>query len=116
MNIRNIRATGGGVRRRATVRLAGESLRRKRVGRVSRRAVTGVRANMTASTLIARASYWPDEQALELSFTSGRRYLYLGVPAKVADAFAAAESKGEYFNRSIKGRFACHELARSRAA
>ncbi len=68
------------------------------------------------SSVIVRANYWPDERALELSFTSGRRYLYLGVPATVAEAFAAAESKGDYFNRSIKGRFACHELASRRAA
>lgn len=71
---------------------------------------------MVASSVITRANYWPDERAMELSFTTGRRYLYLGVPPDVAEAFAAAASKGDYFNRAIKGRFACHELARSRAA
>ena len=68
------------------------------------------------SSLITQANYWPDERALELSFTSGRRCLYLGVPADVAEAFAAADSKGDHFNRAIKGRYPCHELARRRAA
>lgn len=68
------------------------------------------------SSVITKANYWPDEWALELWFTSGRRYLYLGVDPAAAQAFARAESKGEHFNRAIKGRFACHELARSRAA
>ena len=64
-----------------------------------------------ASSLIRDARYWPDERALELCFTTGRRFLYLGVPAPVAEGFVTAPSKGQFFNRSIKGRFVCHELA-----
>ncbi|RST30042.1 KTSC domain-containing protein [Sphingomonas ginkgonis] len=69
---------------------------------------------MSASSLITGAQYWPDERALELSFVSGRRYIYLGVPPLIADGFAAANSKGVFFNRRIKGRFTCHELAPER--
>ena len=62
------------------------------------------------SSLVQAARYYPEERALELCFASGRRYLYLGVPAELADAFQLAPSKGGYFNRAIRGRFACREL------
>ena len=62
------------------------------------------------SSLIRGALYWPDHRALELCLASGRRYLYLGVPPDIAEGFAAAESKGGYFNRAIRGRFDCHPL------
>ena len=66
---------------------------------------------MSVSTLISAARYWPDERALEFCFAGGRRYLYLGVPKSVADAFTRSPSKGRFFNEEIKGRFTCHELA-----
>lgn len=62
------------------------------------------------SSLIRSALYWPEHRALELCLAGGRRYLYLGVPAEVAEGFAQAASKGGYFNRAIKGRFDCHPL------
>lgn len=62
------------------------------------------------SSLISGALYWPDHRALELCLSSGRRYLYLGVPPEVAEEFADAHSKGSYFNRAIRGRFDCHPL------
>lgn len=62
------------------------------------------------SSLVRAARYDPDERALELCFAGGRRYLYLGVPAAVADAFQRSPSKGGFFNASIKGRFVCYEL------
>lgn len=62
------------------------------------------------SSLINGALYWPEHKALELCLSSGRRYLYLGVPAEVAEGFAAAPSKGAFFNRAIRGRFDCHPL------
>jgi hypothetical protein len=62
------------------------------------------------SSLINGALYWPEHCALELSLASGRRYLYLGIPPEIAEEFAAAKSKGAYFNRVIRGRFDCHSL------
>ena len=62
------------------------------------------------SSLINGALYWPEHRALELCLASGRRYLYLGVPAEVAEGFAEGPSKGAYFNRAIRGRFDCHPL------
>lgn len=66
---------------------------------------------VSISTLISAARYWPDERALELCLAGGRRYLYLGVPETLADAFTHSPSKGRFFNEAIKGRFPCHELA-----
>jgi hypothetical protein len=68
------------------------------------------RCSVMDSSLIRGALYWPEHRALELSLASGRRYLYLGVPPEVAEGFAAAASKGSYFNRAIRGRFDCHPL------
>jgi len=66
------------------------------------------------SGLIRGARYGPEHKALELCLAGGGGYLYLGVPADTADGFARAESKGSYFNRSIRGRFDCHALLSER--
>jgi hypothetical protein len=63
-----------------------------------------------ASSVIREARYFPDEQALELCFSSGRRYLYLAVPTAIAEDFQRAESKGAFFNSTIKSRFRALEL------
>jgi hypothetical protein len=63
-----------------------------------------------ASSLIRGARYWPDTQALELCFSGGRRYLYVGVPQEIAERFRNAPSKGRFFNTEIKGQFDCHPL------
>jgi hypothetical protein len=73
------------------------------------RARGGVAARVDSS-LIQGALYWPEHRALELKLNGGRRYLYLGVPAEVAEEFARATSKGSFYNESIKGRFDCHAL------
>ena len=80
------------------------------VASVSPVGIGGVLRRM-ASSVIRDARYWPDERALELCFATGRRFLYLGVPAPVAEGFVEAPSKGRFFNQAIKGRFLCHELA-----
>lgn len=58
------------------------------------------------STVIRGFRYQPDEQALEITFVSGRSYRYLRVPPKVYDDMRASFSKGEYFNQHIRDRFA----------
>jgi hypothetical protein len=63
------------------------------------------------STAIRHAYYRPETGTLDLTFVTGRRYRYFGVPAAVAEGFAAARSKGGYFNRRIRDRFAFDELA-----
>lgn len=63
------------------------------------------------STAIRQAVYDADAHVLTLTFVTGRRYRYRGVPPAVAEGFAAARSKGGYFNARIRDRFAFEELA-----
>ena len=62
------------------------------------------------STVIKRFNYRAETSELEILFVTGRRYLYTDVPPEEADAFRAAFSKGSYFNRQIRDRYACREL------
>jgi hypothetical protein len=62
------------------------------------------------STVIRRFDYQPERQELVITFTSGRRYLYEGVPEEEARKFRSAFSKGIYFNRHIRDRYPCRTL------
>lgn len=66
-----------------------------------------MRAARLSSSLIDRAFF--DEEAAELTicFRDSRKYIYSGVPCAIYDALKSAASAGAYFNRCIKGRFAC---------
>ncbi len=63
------------------------------------------------STVIKAAYYRPDEAQLDVLFTTGRRYLYHDVPPEEAERFAAAFSKGRYFNAHIRDRYDFTEVA-----
>ncbi len=63
------------------------------------------------STVIRRFHYRPEDRELEVLFTTGRRYIYYGVPQEEADAFRAAFSKGRYFNSRIRDNYEFLELA-----
>lgn len=67
------------------------------------------------STAIRRFDYDPAQAALTVTFVTGRRYRYAGVPERVAEAFRAAFSKGRFFNARIRDRFAYEELEAERA-
>jgi hypothetical protein len=54
------------------------------------------------STAIRHFHYRAERRELEVTFVTGRRYLYLGVPQSEVDAFRAATSKGRYFNAHIR--------------
>lgn len=62
------------------------------------------------STVIRSFSYRPEARALEILFTTGRRYLYQEVPPAAVDAFRAAFAKGRHFNARIRNRYPCVEL------
>ena len=59
------------------------------------------------STVIRRFDYHADQRRLDVEFVTGRRYSYHDVPVRIAAAFGAATSKGSFFNRRIRDRFAC---------
>ena len=50
------------------------------------------------------------KENLWVEFTTGRRYVYRGVPHEVADAFRGAFSKGVYFNTRISDHFPHREV------
>lgn len=58
-----------------------------------------------SSTLLAVA-YDDAREILQLEFRSRAIYHYYGVPAAVHEGLLGAPSKGSYFNRVIRGRFA----------
>ena len=65
---------------------------------------------MVRSSLIQRAIYDASKRTLAVTFTTGRTYLYFGVPSDVYAEFAVAESQGRFFNWRIRDRYAFREL------
>jgi hypothetical protein len=58
------------------------------------------------STAISRIGYEPRRGTLSVWFReTGACYRYFGVPPAVHRAFAAAGSKGRYFNLHIRDRY-----------
>lgn len=62
------------------------------------------------SSVIRRFVYDEMEANLWVEFTTGRRYVYSGVPQEVADALRCAFAKGVYFNTRIRDRFPHREV------
>jgi len=65
------------------------------------------------STVIKRFDYAPERQELVVEFVTGRRYAYENVPEGAAARLRGAFAKGVHFNRYIRDRYACRELARA---
>ena len=63
------------------------------------------------STVIRRFLFDPGSRELTVEFVTGRRYIYSDVPPEDVQAFRGAFSKGAHFNRYIRDRFPCRELA-----
>jgi hypothetical protein len=63
------------------------------------------------STAVRDVAYEPAGQLLRITFVSGERYLYRGVPAAVHRALLDAESKGRFFQTQIRGRYAFERLS-----
>jgi KTSC domain len=63
------------------------------------------------SSVIEDFDFDAESNALTIHFTTGRIYRYRLVPAKVFRAFAAAPSKGAFFNRQIRERYPFEELS-----
>ena len=59
---------------------------------------------VTSTTLVAVA-YDGHRDLLQLHFRDGTIYHYFGVPAHTHQQLLAADSKGAYFNRRIRGQF-----------
>lgn len=62
------------------------------------------------SSVIRSFAYNAARAELSIIFTTGRRYLYAGVPPTAAEALAAAFSKGRHFNAHIRDRYSYREV------
>ncbi|PTQ13539.1 KTSC domain-containing protein [Sphingomonas oleivorans] len=65
------------------------------------------------SSVIRSFNHDAARRRLEILFVNGRRYVYHGVPARIAAAFAAASSAGAYFNSHIRDRYRHTHLRKS---
>jgi KTSC domain len=63
------------------------------------------------SSVIEEIGYSASSRTLEILFKSGAIYLYYFVPQAQYDALMAADSKGTYFNKKIKGVYEHHRIA-----
>jgi hypothetical protein len=66
------------------------------------------------STVIRSYCFEAATSELVINFQSGRSYTYQDVPRGVVSGLASAASKGVYFNRHIRGKFAFVRNAESR--
>jgi hypothetical protein len=57
------------------------------------------------STSLAGVGYSPELRVLELEFRTGEIYRYRTVPSTIHRELMAAESKGRFFSKSIRGKF-----------
>lgn len=62
--------------------------------------------------MIDRIVFDDEAETLAVSFRSSRKYLYHGVPRAIYDAFAHAQSAGQFFNDCVKGHFRCEAVGR----
>jgi len=63
------------------------------------------------STAIQAIDYDVDGRRLQVTFVSGERYAYGGVPGEVHRAFVEADSKGRFFQARIRGRYPYEKLS-----
>lgn len=67
--------------------------------------VRGLVIFVVASSLLVAVGYCPSSRVLVVQFRSGAMYGYFDVPFEVAQRMLGSESKGRFFNRSIRGAF-----------
>ncbi len=62
------------------------------------------------SSVIQKYRYDETLKALEITFVSGAIYVYKDIPLAVVDRFREAFSKGIFFNKYIKPKFAFERI------
>jgi hypothetical protein len=67
--------------------------------------VSHIRREPVASTALTAAGYSKRLRIMEIEFCNGAIYRYLDVPAAVYREFRSAESKAQYYDWNIKGRY-----------
>lgn len=69
-----------------------------------------MRRRPVESSTLTSVGYSNATLTLELQFTSGKVYQYFAVPSAVHEQLMKAESKGSFFNASIKDVYACSRV------
>lgn len=64
------------------------------------------------SASLASIGYSIDARILETEFQQGDVYRFFEVPLQTFEALCGAESKGAYFNRAIRNRYAHQKVGR----
>ena len=62
------------------------------------------------SAAIQAIDYDEARAKLFVRFTSGERYVYVGVPAEVCRSFVEADSKGRFFHAEIRDQYPYNRL------
>ena len=75
-----------------------------------------MRVTVVVSTTLSTVGYDSVRNVLQLEFRSRAIYRYFGIPAAVYEALLAAPSKGNYFNRAIRGRYVYVRVPEMQAA
>lgn len=57
------------------------------------------------STVVAKMEYDANLQVLVVTYTSGKVYVYKGVPPEVYEEMKKSGSKGRFLNYLIKGKY-----------
>lgn len=63
-----------------------------------------------SSSAIARAGYDPDREVMTITFNSGKSYAYQGISPQTFGRYCAADSKGGFFSRNIRDKYAFRRL------
>lgn len=73
--------------------------------------LTTEKIDSESSKLLTKAEYSPLYHQLKIWFkTTGKVYMYKGVPEEIWEEFKKADSKGKYFHAYIKSLYACEKL------
>ncbi len=57
------------------------------------------------SSVISTFKYFPETKILRITYVSGKIYDYINVSVQVYDALKQSDSKGNYLNKYIKGKY-----------
>jgi lysyl-tRNA synthetase class 2 len=63
------------------------------------------------SSAIDTVAYNEETQVMTVKFDKGGTYEYAAVPKGVYDALMASDSKGQYFDGNIRGKFAATKVS-----
>jgi len=75
--------------------------------------VSHIAHDPVASAVLSTAGYSKRLHVMEIEFCNGAIYRYLDVPADVYRDFLAAESKAQYYDWNIKGRYRAFRIRKA---